>query len=238
MKVPLLIAHIHTQQPARGEPALLRGFFGCRQPENVLLHQHLGEGTHTRLVYLYPRVQYRLRDGVPKIIGIAEGVAAVAHATQGLNALELAGWQYRVVGVEYEESELELDERAAPCHYSFTSPWLALNQDNYARYQGASWKERQQLLKRILIGNVLSMCKSFDIAVVERLEATVDLRPTPIYVKKQKLLGFRGRFSINFQLGSGLGIGHLVSIGFGEVATANPNENRTLRGNGSCREPP
>src|SRR5271157_2335415 len=119
MKVPLLIAHIHTQQPARGEPALLRGFFGCRQPENVLLHQHLGEGAHTRLVYLYPRVQYRLRDGVPQVVGIAEGVAAVRHATQGLDALELAGWRYRVVSVDYEESELELDERAEACHYCF-----------------------------------------------------------------------------------------------------------------------
>jgi hypothetical protein len=237
MKVPLLTAYIRTEQPARGEPALLRGFFGCRQPENVLLHQHLGEGAHTRLVYLYPRVQYRLRDGVPQIIGIAEGVTAVTHATQGLDVIELAGWRYRVVRVDYEESEIELDERAEPCRYTFASPWLALNQDNYARYQVASWNERQHLLKRILIGNILSMCKSFDLAVLQRLEATIDLRPIPVYVKKQKLLGFWGRFAINFQLGSGLGIGHLVSIGFGEVGTANPNENQIPHGSDSCRVP-
>jgi len=226
MKLPVLTAQLRTDQPVRGVPALLRGFFGSRQPENVLLHQHLTHGANTRFVYLYPRVQYRLKDGLPQIIGVAEGVVAVAHATQGLDCLDLAGWRYRVVSVDCEESEIDLDERNEACRYSFASPWLALNQDNYVRYQGASWKERQHLLKRVLIGNVLSLCKSFDVAVVQRLEATVDLRPTPVYVKKQKLLGFRGRFSVNFQLGSGLGIGHLVSIGFGEVGTADPSDNR------------
>ncbi len=201
----------------RGAPALLRGFFGQRQPENILLHQHFGEGTNTRLLYLYPRVQYRLSDGVPRIIGIAEGVAAVARATQGLDVLELAGWRYAVLGVEYEEREIEIDGKPEPCHYAFASPWLALNQDNYGRYQGGSWRERENLLKRILIGNVLSLSKSFDLAVVQRLEATVDFRSKAVYVKKQRLIGFSGSFSINFQIPAGLGIGHLVSIGFGEV---------------------
>ena len=82
---------------------------------------------------LYPRVQYRLREGVPHIIGIAEGVAAVAHATNGLDYLDLARWQYRVLSVDLEESEIELDERDEPRCYWFASPWLALNQDNYAR---------------------------------------------------------------------------------------------------------
>ncbi len=176
-------------------------------------------------MYLYPRVQYRLREGVPQIIGIAEGMAAVAHATSGLDCLDLAGWQYRVLSVDCEESEIELDERDEPRCYSFSSPWLALNQDNYVRYQAASWDERQKLLKRTLIGNILSMCKSFDLVVLQRLEANVDLSPTPVYIKRQKLLGFRGRFSVNFQLGSGLGIGHLVSIGLGEIAAAGTSDN-------------
>jgi hypothetical protein len=220
MKVPLLTARIHTDQPVRGVPALLRGYLGSRQPENVLLHQHVGEGASTRVVYLYPRVQYHLRDGVPVIVGVADGIAAVKHATETLDALELAGWRYHVAGVDYQEGEIEIDERIDRCRYTFASPWLALNQTNHPRYRTASWHERRDLLKRILIGNVLSLCKSFDLAVVQRLDAIVDLRPTPVYVKKQKLVGFLGSFSINFQLGSGLGIGHLVSIGFGEVAAA------------------
>jgi hypothetical protein len=234
MKLPILTARIRTGQPVRGVPALLRGFFGNRQPENVLLHQHLGEGASTRLVYLYPRVQYQLRDGVPLIVGVADGIPAVAHATEALDVLELAGWRYDVVGVDYRESEIEIDERTEPCHYTFASPWLALNQKNHLNYQTSSWHERRDLLKRVLVGNVLSLCKSFDLAVVQRLNAVVDLRPTPVFIKKQKLVGFLGSFSINFQLGSGLGIGHLVSIGFGEVAAVNsgqdgrdPNISRT-----------
>jgi hypothetical protein len=225
MKVSLLTARLRTDQPVRGVPALIRGFLGRRQPENVLLHQHFGEGADTRLIYLYPRVQYRLKDGVPEIIGVGDGVAAVAHGTRDLDVLELAGWRYRVLGVDYAESEVDVEERTEPCRYAFASPWLALNQGNYMRYQTSSPKDRLLVLKRILIGNVLSLCKSFDLAVVQRLDATIDLRPTPVYVKKQKMLGFRGSFSVNFRLGSGLGIGHMVSVGFGEVRDADSSEN-------------
>ncbi len=124
------------------------------------------------------------------IVGVADGIAAVKHATETLDVLELAGWRYRVVGVDYQEGEVEIDERAEPCRYTFASPWLALNQKNHLGYRAASWHDRRDLLKRILVGNVLSLCKSLDFAVVQRLNAIVDLRPIPVYVKKQKLVGF------------------------------------------------
>lgn len=227
MKLPAITARIRTDRPVLGVPALLRGFLGRRQPENVLLHQHLGEGTDTRLVYLYPRVQYRLSDGVPTITGIAEGVASVKYALGELDMLELAGWRYGVVGIDFDEGEIELEERDAPIRYRFTSPWLALNQGNYARYQGASVKERRELLGRILIGNILSLCRSFDLVVQQRLMATVDVRPRPVRVKQQNLMGFLGSFSVNFGLGPGLGIGHLVSLGFGEVRRVDASEGRS-----------
>jgi Cas6b C-terminal domain/Cas6b N-terminal domain len=221
MKLPAITARIRTDRRVLGVPALLRGFLGRKQPENVLLHQHLGEGTDTRLVYLYPRVQYRLIDGVPTVTGVAEGIPAVKYALEDLDQLELAGWRYGVVGIDFEECEIELEERDEPFGYRFNSPWLALNQGNYARYHGASVKERRELLGRILIGNILSLCRSFDLVVQRRLTATVDVRPTPVHVKKQNLMGFLGSFTVNFRLGPGLGIGHLVSLGFGEAERVN-----------------
>ncbi len=82
------------------------------------------------------------------------------------------------------------------------------------------------MLGRILIGNILSLCKSFDLIVVQRLAATIDVRPTPVHVKKQTLMGFQGSFCVNFKLSDGLGIGHLVSVGFGEVTAVNTDECR------------
>ena len=45
-------------------------------------------------------------------------------------------------------------------------------------------------------------------------------------IDSQELVGFLGGFSINFQIAPGLGIGPMVSIGFGEVAAADPRESR------------
>jgi len=217
MDLSLLEATIRTDRPVRGAPALLRGFFAQRQPESVLLHQHQGDGEAHRFLYLYPRVQYRIRDGTPAIIGVAEGTAAVASAVQGIEALELAGWTYRVTGVDFREQSFSLEALPGPIDYAFASPWLALNQKNHREYVGASARDKQRLLNRVAIGNILSMCKSLGYVVNERLEAHVDVRPQTIYVKNQEMIGFIGSFSVNFALPAGLGLGHLASIGYGEV---------------------
>jgi hypothetical protein len=94
-----------------------------------------------------------------------------------------------------------------------------LNQKNYLQYQASRGAQRVDLLERILIGNILSMCKSLGITVVHRLQAATALRPIPVSVKHQQLLGFIGTFGVNFRLCPGFGLGHLVSIGFGEIAS-------------------
>jgi hypothetical protein len=218
MRVSLLTATLHTDRPVRGAASLLRGFFANRQPENVLLHEHGSNEEEHRFVYLYPRVQYRIRDGIARLIGIEEGATAIAHAASGLDSLDLAGWRYRVDAVDLAETEADIADSNESRQYRFVSPWLALSQKNFQRYRESDPRGQVALLERTLIGNILSMCKSLGFRVTEKLETHVRLRPVPVHVKDQQMLGFTGRFSVNFDLVPGLGLGHLVSIGFGDVA--------------------
>lgn len=217
MYVATLLATLRSPETIRGRPSLLRGFFADQHPENVLLHQHCGDGGEHRFAYLYPRVQYRLRDGVPRLLGIAEGVTVVSEATRDLTSIKLAGRQYQITAVEQQTEGVDLEESDVPLFYRFASPWLSLNQKNYLQYQASRGAQRVDLLQRILIGNILSMCKSLGITVVQRLQAATSLRPVPVFVKHQKMLGFVGSFTVNFRLCPGFGLGHLVSLGFGEV---------------------
>src|SRR5262249_31099734 len=135
MYVATLLATLRTTEAVRGHPGMLRGFFAQKHPENVLLHQHCGEPAEHRFAYLYPRVQYHLRNGVPRLLGIAAGVTVVPEATRDLTSIELAGRHYPITAIEQQPGGVDLEESESPLLYRFVSPWLALSQKNYIRYQ-------------------------------------------------------------------------------------------------------
>jgi len=215
MQLPIIVATLHTNTPVRERPAALRGYFGRRFPENTLLHQHMENG---KTAYLYPRVQYRVTRGVPQIVAIAEGVTALTDIVDSIKDLDLHGKKNTVNFVSLHEEAVEIGDCENAIEYRFASPWLALSQKNYQRYKDADDAERVQLLQRIIVGNLLSLGKSFGIITTEWLEAKLFLRPRAVTAKRQRLIGFVGRFQVNYKIPDQLGIGHLVSIGFGEVA--------------------
>jgi predicted nucleotidyltransferase len=104
--------------------------------------------------------------------------------------------------------------------YSFLTPWLPLNEANYARYQAGRLVERKRLLERILIGNILSMSKGLGYVVTEKIEISrLDVYPvrTPVRLKGVEMTGFKGTFAVNFELPDLIGLGKSVSRGFGTV---------------------
>src|SRR4051794_18318764 len=59
---------------APAEATHLRGFFGHAFADEVLLHHHQPDG---RLLYDYPRVQFKVLDRVAHLIGIGDGGTTV-----------------------------------------------------------------------------------------------------------------------------------------------------------------
>ena len=77
---------------------------------------------------------------------------------------------------------------------------------------------KNSLLKKILIGNILSMSKSLGFIVEQEIKLkSINLREKKVFLKGNPMLGFLGAFSVNFEIPDYWGIGKSVSRGFGAV---------------------
>jgi len=77
---------------------------------------------------------------------------------------------------------------------------------------------KNSLLKKILIGNILSMSKSlgYIVEVLIKVESS-GVMEQKSFLKGTPMLGFLGTFSVNFEIPDYWGIGKSVSRGFGTV---------------------
>jgi hypothetical protein len=102
--------------------------------------------------------------------------------------------------------------------YEFLSPWMALNQKNYSTFiKLNTFEEKKALLKRILIGNILSMAKYLGCHLEpdQRIQSDLNFRQLRTTLKGKSMLGFEGTFKTNFHLPDYSALGKSVSRGYG-----------------------
>lgn len=202
-----------SDRPITEDASKLRGFFATKFNEYVLLHQHQAD----KFIYKYPLVQYKVIDGTPMILGINEGVEVLKEIYDKYDEIRLGDNRYTINerGIVVKEQEFGLSENF--WEYNFITPWFALSQDNYRKYYQCDRNGQQALLRKILIGNMLSVSKRFDYRVPDEIKADVKVRPEKSHLKETNIMGFTGTFIVNFDIPDYMGIGKSVSRGFGTV---------------------
>jgi len=210
-----------------GDAERIRGYLGDLFWENPYVHQHTAEG---RFIYRYPRVQYKVIGGVCILIGFSEGIHVLKKTFDELKEINLNGEFKEVFSKGLESYAANFALSSNQISYSFLTPWLALNEKNYEKYQKfGTWPERKKLLEGILVGNIISMSKSLGYTVPAPIEANINkLKPVKTSLKGVPMLGFLGTFSVNFEIPDYWGIGKSVSRGFGTIKRQN-TEDRTQR---------
>ena len=213
--ITLSTVQITTSFPIHHQAFHLRGFFGNRFPELSLLHNHYANGSH---IQIYPLVQYKILGTKAYLVGINEGAELLPLLIENLHVITLGSTKYPIISRETTTRTMAVGVTRRMMYYQFISPWLALNPTNYRKYRTLNgWKERKDLVNRILIGNCLSLAKNLGIRIPFRLFAHTHLDAVDVTFKENDLMGFVGRFKVNFQLPDLLGIGKGVSRGFGTV---------------------
>ena len=192
---------------------MLRGFFAQKYPQYELLHQHSGD---KKLIYSYPKIQYKVIDGIPVIIGIGEAVGIVKEIYD-VDHLDLRQKKYIVTEKNIIEKSVNFGVSKDIITYKYLTPWLALGQESFRRYKKRDSKEKKRQLESIIVGNIISMSKGLDYVVIDKLTAVVNVKEVKTSLKSTPMLGFLGTFSVNFEIPDYLGIGKSVSRGFGTV---------------------
>lgn len=213
--IPLHIRRLrlYTDKPFRHQGADLRRAITAAFPDRAVLHNHQGD----QFDYRSPRVRYVVLDRQPQLISFDEGLHVLEEIYRDGHTLSVGTQHYRITGTELEDQIEHLGTADHLVEYRSLTPWLGLNERNYAAFREIKTsEERMDLLSRILTGNYLSLCKAVDVVIKERLMTRVlSFRRVPLSHRGTSLLGLKVVFVSNMLLPEGIGLGKLVSKGFG-----------------------
>jgi hypothetical protein len=189
----------------------LRAAVASLKPEIDLLHQYGSDG----LIYRYPRVLYRISGGEPMIVAVEDGVEALSSLNLVGADLRLGASTRRVLAANLDVRKQRLGPCSSPSRYRFTSPWLALNQENHVRFGQMTSEERLRFLDAQIANNCLSLAKSFGLRITTRLAGRAQVRPVCVRMKEIVMIGHVGEIEVNFSIPEGLALGKSVAKGFG-----------------------
>ncbi|ASW42778.1 MULTISPECIES: CRISPR-associated endonuclease Cas6 [Eubacteriales] len=191
----------------------IRGYLGNKYIDNNLMHNH----DNDKFIYRYPLVQYKVINNKPIIIGINEAAQIIANIGVEEDNIIINGVNYDSLENSIIKKTYDFGEAEDYIEYKFETPWIALSQKNNSLYKAANEIKKEDLLKKILIGNIISMSKGFNYTVKEEIKCWINLKETEVNLKGIKHTAFLGNFKVNFYIPDYLGLGKSVSRGFGTI---------------------
>jgi hypothetical protein len=147
--------------------------------------------------------------------------AYLLKAVPKLDHIEIHHEPYSILKQNINDDAVPFGLADKMTHYSFITPWVALNEENYSAYRKLpkNREVRGPFLNRIFVGNLLSMSKALGYAVDGEIivKSNVD-EDAPITLKNDIMLTtFKGTFETNFLIPDFWGIGKFSSRGYGTV---------------------
>lgn len=216
MKIKMLTVSFSDVQQKPSDIPKLRGYFSDKFPQHTELHNHLpGE----KFSYKFPQVQYRIIEKHPALIGFGKGIEVLKKIFFELDEIIINNRKYTLNEKEIYLKEFDFGVADEFINYKFISPWMALKEENYEKYNGLNKFEQQGFLKHLLRENFKSLSKGFNYWIdnIENVKVEGYLKPKRVNFKNQKMLCFTGEFMTNFNIPDNLGLGKQSARGFGVV---------------------
>lgn len=214
MKINTSYLLLKTDRYISCDASKLRGYIGNQFIEYPILHNHYNKEKYH---YGYPLIQYKVINGQAVILGINEGVEVLKDISSSIKKLKMDKY-YSVNEKVFYEKEVNVSISRKEYQYQFMTPWIGLNTENYKKFiKIKNWKDKKIFLNKIIIGNILSMCKGLGIIVNRQLRVKSYLNEKTVQYKSVNMKGFTGEFTANFRMPTLFGLGKGVSQGFGTV---------------------
>lgn len=194
----------------------VRGYFANRFKQYDLLHNH--DMKTGKPVYRYPAIQFKKNDYLVIYAFKDEAIDILKKVFLASEQIVVEDTVVTIHEKQIEVKEVSIGEDGSQYLYRFTSPWLALNQDNFRAYIDLMDDDsRRNKLNRILVNNIIAFCKFTGYQVQEHLEIKSRLFEVEANLKGKKLLAFKGEFMVNILLPDFLGLGKSSSRGYGSI---------------------
>jgi len=192
-----------------------RGAVASQFREFDLLHNHAINGS---AIYRYAAVQFKTQERLPLIYAIgAKAIDIFKPIFLGIDSINLNGIARSLLQKELIIKKKEIGIAEEDFVYKFTSPWIALNQENYKMYLSSGDEKKKSMLEGIAINNIIGFAKYAGYTVSERIRVGLKVKAVSVSLKGEKLWGFNGFLKTNFMLPDLLGLGKSVSRGYGVV---------------------
>lgn len=191
-----------TEFPKTGIDAnRIRGYFGNRFKDSPAYHNHSGD----KILYRTPLVQYRTlkdRDQIFSIIPPND----IFHINV-INNKTIDNMKIRKVDELFGISDKMIS-------YKFITPY-AINERVYREYLR---KDSVEVIERSVIGNLISLSKSFDYQIKERIVVKIKkIKKVYENIRGVNNLCFYIDFDANFNIPDYMAIGKHRSIGKGVI---------------------
>lgn len=193
----------------------LRGYFANTfGQDSDLYHNHREDGSS---IYRYPRIQFKVVDSCPMVVGLEDGAKLLIDRFLSLTEIQIMQRTYDLHQKQLQSQDVNLGVQDELFSYTLMTPWMALNQNNHTLFKKQTHEENRQLLKRILIGNILSVYKAMSHMETESILVKPSLTPIQTNFKNQPMIAFTGSFVTNAYLPDYIGLGKSVARGFGTI---------------------
>lgn len=214
--IQLCYARISTDTELNISATQLRSYIGYKFIADTEFHHH------DEKPYRYPLIQYkRVKDRL-FVMGIGEYADLVFDRLSGLQHIVLSKTQIPIRDIVFERDTHQITDQIT--QYRFTSPWIALNAQNYTKFRSLDRQFKKRFLENILIGNLLSMLKGLNIRLDYELYIQIKwYKELPVTAHEHGFSGFYAKFATNLSVPEHIGIGKSVSKGFGMLERIDDN---------------
>lgn len=183
-------------------------------------HRAFHNHDEDKLIYKYPTIQYKVIHNNASLLCLGEGVDEIHHFF-GLRSwdISLQGTPVTLKIDRLDLNTVNLNVWDKMFRYSIRN-WLALNTDNYKKYQGITGLvERTAFLEKLLTGNILSFAKGIGWHIEKPVKVEIQS------IRGQKMTKYKGvplmAFDMDFRsnvfLPNYLGLGKSASHGYGVI---------------------
>jgi len=216
MKIKKIVVVFSGVELDKADIPKFRGYLSREYSNYEIIHNHLRNGSFR---YSYPLIQFKIIKKNPAIIGINEGIDLLKKVFMEIQNIRIGDLTRQVNEKSIFLQEEEFGVTKDFIDYKFLSPWMALNQENYNKYNRMNRYDQMVFLKHILRENLKTISKAFNYTIPDVEEVKVDgsFKRKLVNFKNIKMLCFTGNFMMNFNVPDFLGIGKQVARGFGMV---------------------